>query len=95
MLGSMYGSEPPPDAVRAALVGSPTAERTALLAALDGRFIKPGKGNMYALEFTDSNPETYAYAETDAAVLDDNAKWYEATADKKDKQVADMRKKLQ
>ena len=45
MLASMFGSEPPPEAVRAALLASPTAEGSALLEALDGRFIEPGKGN--------------------------------------------------
>ncbi|HCH61166.1 MAG: cobalamin biosynthesis protein CobN [Deltaproteobacteria bacterium] len=45
MLSSMFGGDPIPDAVRDALVESPGLEGTALLAALDGRFIAPGKGN--------------------------------------------------
>ena len=45
MLGSMFGDQAVPKGVRAALVGSPAAEAQALLAALDGRFIAPGKGN--------------------------------------------------
>ncbi|MCB9763662.1 MAG: cobaltochelatase subunit CobN [Alphaproteobacteria bacterium] len=45
MLASMFGDQPVPPAARAALLDSPRAEREALLAALDGRFIQPGKGN--------------------------------------------------
>lgn len=45
MLASMFGDSPPPESTRQALRSSPGAERDALLAALDGRFIAPGKGN--------------------------------------------------
>jgi cobaltochelatase CobN len=45
MLQSMFGDEAVPPGVRQALTSSPKAEGTALLAALDGRFVAPGKGN--------------------------------------------------
>lgn len=45
MLASMFGDQPVDPAARRALIDSPSAEAEALLAALSGRFIAPGKGN--------------------------------------------------
>ena len=45
MLASMAGDGEMERDWRTLLAGSPVSERTALLAALDGRFVTPGKGN--------------------------------------------------
>lgn len=45
MLESMMGDTPVPAEVRARLLQSPSAERQALLAVLEGHFVLPGKGN--------------------------------------------------
>ncbi len=77
MVGSMTAQEEDPASAktaRANLVASPAAEKSALLAALSGRFVQPGKGND-PIRTPDALPTGRNFHALDGAILPTRVAW--------------------